>query len=279
MMRQTGELKSVWASIGGVQAHARVSINPVPRALTPVVLVHGLSVSSRYMVPTARQLAPYRRVYAPDLPGFGKSQHPPQILDIPALADALAGWMDFFGVGRAVLLGNSIGCQIIADFALRCPGRVERAVLVGPTVDRSGRTLPEQARRLLVNVAREPISSILTQARDYWACGLKRTVATFRYALADRIEEKLPHMRAPTLVVRGADDPISPQRWCEELVRRLPDGRLLVIAGAPHAANYDAPEQLARAVLSFLNQGDADGTAHSQLRLAAWREIPDHVYK
>ncbi len=42
----------------------------------PFVLVHGLSMSSRYLVPVARRLARGYRVYAPDLPGYGKSQHP-----------------------------------------------------------------------------------------------------------------------------------------------------------------------------------------------------------
>src|SRR5262245_40295657 len=46
----------------------------------PVVLVHGLSASSRCMVPTAERLAVYRPVYAPDLPGFGRSDTPIQAL-------------------------------------------------------------------------------------------------------------------------------------------------------------------------------------------------------
>ena len=48
----------------------RFAIDPERTGLLPIVLVHGLSVSSRYMVPVARRLAPHRDVYAPDLPGF-----------------------------------------------------------------------------------------------------------------------------------------------------------------------------------------------------------------
>jgi pimeloyl-ACP methyl ester carboxylesterase len=280
MTQLTGELKSIWTTIDGLRSHARASINPVPANLTPVVMVHGLSVSSRYMVPTAQLLAPYRRVYAPDLPGFGKSEHPQRILNIAELADALARWMDAFGVGQAVLLGNSLGCQIIAEFALRSPERVERVVLVGPTVDRRGRTLQEQARRFLVNITREPASSILTQARDYWAAGLRRTLGTFRYALDDRIEEKLPQLYMPALVVRGSDDPIAPQDWCNELVQLLPEGRLGVIQGAPHATNYDAPEQLARAVLAFLddsNRAEIARPSHATNTTAAHATDPRAV--
>ncbi|HEX5692120.1 MAG TPA: alpha/beta hydrolase [Roseiflexaceae bacterium] len=216
-------------------------------------MVHGLSVSSRYMVPTARLLARHRQIYAPDLPGFGKSGHPSTVLDIPALADALEGWLRILGVDRAVMVGNSMGCQIIAELAVRHPGRIERAVLVGPTVDRRGRTFLEQARRLLVNIPLEPLSSILTQGRDYWAAGLRRTIVTFRHALASPIEERLATTNFPILIVRGEYDPIAPQRWCEELASLVPDGQFTTIPHAPHAANYDAPMALARIVLEFLH--------------------------
>jgi 2-hydroxy-6-oxonona-2,4-dienedioate hydrolase len=252
MSASEGQLSSFWTTIDGLQAHARISTNATQPGLAPIVMVHGLSVSSRYMVPTARLLAQYRQIYAPDLPGFGKSAHPDAVLDLPALSDALEHWLRFLGVGPAVMVGNSMGCQIIAELAVRHPGRIERAVLVGPTVDRHGRTLLEQARRLLINIPREPLSSIVTQGRDYWAAGLYRTIATFRHALASPIEQRLATTSFPTLIVRGENDPIAPQRWCEELASLVPDGRLAVIANAPHAANYDAPMALARIVLEFL---------------------------
>ena len=72
-----------------------------------MVLVHGLGVSSRYMLPTLALLAPRARVFAPDLPGFGHSTKPPHTLSLAELADSLADWMSATGLDRAVLLGNS----------------------------------------------------------------------------------------------------------------------------------------------------------------------------
>jgi 2-hydroxy-6-oxonona-2,4-dienedioate hydrolase len=252
MNKPTGRLESIWTDEDGLRMHTRVSTDPVDPERTPIVCVHGLSVSSRYMVPTAVRLAPFRRVYAPDLPGFGLSDHPARILDIPELTDALIRRMDTFEITAAVLLGNSMGCQIIADLALRYPERIARAVLTGPTMDRCGRTMRTQAWRLMRNTLHEPLSSIVTQARDYRACGLRRTVGTLQYALADQIEKKLPRMHVPTLLVRGTLDTIAPQRWVEELAALLPHAQVVVIPDAPHAVNYDAPAPLARAVLSFL---------------------------
>jgi 2-hydroxy-6-oxonona-2,4-dienedioate hydrolase len=74
-----------------------------------VVLVHGLVVSSRYMVPTAERLTSHCRVFAPDLPGFGRNEKPPRALDVAGLSDALSAWMGELGLERAALVGNSFG--------------------------------------------------------------------------------------------------------------------------------------------------------------------------
>jgi pimeloyl-ACP methyl ester carboxylesterase len=79
-------------------------------------------------------------------------------------------------------------------------------------------------------------------------------VRTFRYALRDRIEARLPLVRVPTLVVRGSRDTIVPQRWAEEATRLLPHGRLVVIPGAAHTLVYKVPAELVRAIRPFLEQ-------------------------
>src|SRR5215210_849282 len=71
--RPTGRLSSRWVRTEGLRVHARVSVDPTPSGALPLVLVHGIGVASRFMVPVAELLAPYHRVYAPDLPGFGES--------------------------------------------------------------------------------------------------------------------------------------------------------------------------------------------------------------
>jgi pimeloyl-ACP methyl ester carboxylesterase len=207
------------------------------------------------MVPTAERLASHYRVYAPDLPGFGKSAKPPHALNLSELSDALAAWMQAAGLKSAVLVGNSFGCQIIVDLAVRHPERVERAVLQGPTMDRYRRTALQQVARLLLNDAREPLSLVVpVTLLDYLDAGFSRSWHTFRYALQDRIEEKLPYMRVPTLVVRGSRDPIVPQSWAEEVARLLPEGRLVVIPGALHTANFDAPSEFVRVIRAFLDR-------------------------
>jgi pimeloyl-ACP methyl ester carboxylesterase len=200
------------------------------------------------MIPLAERLASQRRVYAPDLPGFGRSDKPRRPLNIEELTDALAGWMEENELESATLLANSIGCQIVVELATRRPELVGRIILVSPTVDQQARTISRQFFRLLLDVPREPLMLPFIALLDYLQAGLGRAAQTFGYALQDRIEDKLPHVSQPTLVVRGERDPIVSQAWVEEVNRLLPESRLVVVPGAAHGVNYNSPEQLARIV-------------------------------
>lgn len=218
-----------------------------------VVLVHGLVVSSRYLVPLAEQLAPSCRVHAPDLPGFGLSEKPERVLDVPALADALGEWLEAADLERPALFGNSLGCQIAADLAARRPELLSRLVLSGPTVDPAARPEPRLAARWLLEVPGQVLMAHVLLA-DYRDAGLRRFLGTFRAMVADRIEEKLPRIQAPTLVVRGDRDRVVSQEWAEEVTRLLPKGRLVVLRGARHSPNFGSPAELARVMLPFLSE-------------------------
>lgn len=255
-MTSTAEdaLGSRWDVVGEHVIHSRVSL-PRPVHAGPVlVLVHGLVISSLYMVPTARRLASLYPVLAPDLPGFGRSSKPAAALPIPQLAEALAAWLHTVGLESAVLVGNSLGCQIIADLATRHAGAIHAAVLAGPTMDRHARTAPRQIGRWLLDWTLERPSLAAAHARDYYQAGLRRAWATFRHALRDPIEQKLPALTAPTLVVRGGRDPIVPQAWAEEVTALLPNGTLRVLPRAPHVVNYTTPDRFARCVADFLSR-------------------------
>lgn len=220
----------------------------------PLVLVHGLLVSSRYMVPLAEALAPYHDVYVPDLPGWGHSADPARTLDLGELADALAAFMYREGLTSAALIANSFGCQIVVELALRRPDLAERLVLVGPTVDPRARTAAQQALRLVATALRERPSLNLVMARDLLDFGVPRLMGTLRVMLEDRIEVKLPRLGVETLVVRGEHDAIVPRRWAREAADLLPRGRLVEVPRAAHALNYSAAGALARIVRTFLGE-------------------------
>lgn len=246
-----GRLRDLWSRVDGLRIYARASWCPAA-GRPPVVLVHGYGMSSSYMAPIAKRLAAEQTVYAPDLPGHGRSADPGWTLSIPALAEFLHAWMATVGIDRAAFLGNSMGCQVIAELAVRHPERIDRLILVGPTVDPAARTLLQELPRFLKDSTVERSSLLLLALRDYCRAGFRRLDQEMDDALDDRIEEKLPRISAPSLVVRGERDAIAPQAWAEEVARKLGAGDVRVIPGKSHAPNYSAPDELMRVIRPFL---------------------------
>lgn len=96
--------------------HSLVSTEAAPPGAPAIVLVHGSGLSGQYMIPTARELTPDFRIFVPDMPGYGDSDDPGKVLNVPQLADWLVAWMPAMGLERASFLGNSFGCQVIATW-------------------------------------------------------------------------------------------------------------------------------------------------------------------
>jgi len=254
LTEQVGSLRSQWTTACGWRMHAWVPTDVPAGAALPVVLIHGLAVSSRIRLPTAARLATSRRVYAPDLLGFGRSTHLGEALTIQQLAEALASWMEVMRLDQVALLGHSFGCQILVELALRHPSRLARAIFVAPTIEPHGRTTIRQIVRLLRDALRELPGLLPVVPGDYYRAGLFRTNRTLRYALRDAVETKLPQVQVPSLVVRGARDPLVSPQWAAAVAHRLPRGRLVEIPGAAHAVTYSAPVALAQAVETFLSR-------------------------
>jgi len=246
------KLASHWIRIGRWRVHARIALDQVPRGTLPVVLVHGIGVSSSYLIPTAEQLARWYPVLVPDLPGFGESDKPEESLSLHDLADILWAFVRQMDFERTAVIGNSFGCQIITDLIVRHAEVVERAVFLAPTIDPAARTWQQQIGRLFLDAVREPVSLFPLVVHDYSRCGFRRLRATFEEALGDVVESKLPNVAAPTLVVHGSRDPIVPRRWAREAADLLPCGWLSQIPGAAHAANYSHPREVASIVREFL---------------------------
>lgn len=246
-----GGVASTWTTVHGTPLHARAG---GAEHGVPVVLVHGLAVSHRYLMPTAALLGRRHPVAAVDLPGFGLSGDPGRALDTTALADHLGGWLRATGTGPAVLLGNSYGCQVIADLVAREPEHALALVLTGPTVDPAARSATAQVLRWLRDAAREDPFQAPILLRDTRDAGPGRVLATLRHAVRDRIEEKLPRLPMPALVVRGGREPIVPVRWAARAAELLPRGELVELPGSPHNSVYCAAGALTDAVEGFLDR-------------------------
>jgi pimeloyl-ACP methyl ester carboxylesterase len=245
-------LTSHGVMVAGWRMHYRVGGKAGP----PVVLVHGLTVSGNYLLPTARELLDDFTVYVPDLPGFGASEKPRRVLDVTEMAETLRRWMDAVGLERAYLLGNSLGCHTVAALAARHPARVAGTILVSPVGDPGGRNLPRLMLRALNDFAREPLSYWAVMFQDFFEAGLRRTLLTLRSLPRCRVEAWLPRVDAPALVVAGGRDRIVPRWWIDHVAALLPQGQVAVITEAGHVSNFTHPARLTSLVRAFVRRSD-----------------------
>jgi 2-hydroxy-6-oxonona-2,4-dienedioate hydrolase len=251
MMRVRGRLENRFVQVDDWLLHVRESTSDPMLDGPPVILVHGLGVSSRHMIPAALHLSPWFRTIAPDLPGYGRSPKPWHVLDVPELTDVLVRFMEREKIDEAILVSLSFGCQIVVELAATRPELVTAAILVGPTIDVDALDAPTQVARLLLDGTREPLGLMPVIFQDYTAFGVRRGFVTLMHALEHNVVDKLPHMTAPTLIVKGERDPIVPDTWAERMLDLLPNGDIAVIEGAAHAANFSHPAELADLVRDF----------------------------
>jgi pimeloyl-ACP methyl ester carboxylesterase len=240
-------MSELWLDVAGARMHAQVL-----GAGPPVVLLHGYGVSGTYMLPLARELADSYRVLVPELPGQGKSEPRPGLRSVHELAGAFGAWLEAAELEQPGVVANSLGCQVVTELAVREPERVGPLVLVGPTVDPARRRGRHQLFAALRDCAREPLLLVGIAAMDDVGVGMRRLVATARAALDDRIEERLPLVEQPTVVVRGGADGFVSADWAEQVASLLADGRLVVVPGEPHAVHFTRPEAVAGIVRELL---------------------------
>ena len=218
----------------------------------PVVLVQGFGIGSGYFVPLAAELSSRVRVYAPDLPGHGASDHDTRPQDIAELAASIGAWMDVAGLRTAVLVGHSLGCQVVVELAVQRPGLVSGLVLLGPTLDPDPRTLPRLLGRAVLTGLFERLTVYYWLLHDYPRAGLRVLRAELRSMLRHRVEDLLPHVAVPARVVRGTRDAVVPRRWAAAVAKLAGAPPPIEISRGAHAVHYDAPRQVAAVVTELV---------------------------
>ncbi|HET8987829.1 MAG TPA: alpha/beta hydrolase [Humibacillus sp.] len=259
----TSALAPRWTTVDGVRVHYRESPGP-PDAATMMHL-HGFGLSGRYLLPTAELLAGDFHTLVPDLPGFGRSGRSPSPLGVEGLAHAAASFLDERQVAKTSLVGNSMGCAVICEFAHLYPERVDRAVLVAPAGGLHNQPLGRAMGQLAIDSVREPPSLIKVAVPDYLRFGLPSTVRLFRALTQFPSLDRLLELHVPTLVVLGRSDPLmpGPDRVKEVAGRTQNSVLLVVISGAAHAINFSHPGELANVIRQFMSDQPIVDDPHS----------------
>lgn len=247
-----------------------------------IVLIHGLgSNAAQDYAGVMQWMSRDFHVVTFDLPGFGaSSKH--NAAYTPANYVAFVKYVAAHHVRRPfVLVGHSMGALIALRYAAAHPEDVQRLVVAdvpgvlhrlsymsklaagGTAALLPGIPLPSEriealARRLLGLAARAPIDLAETVAdpelRKLYLEGLPDRIAAVAVAVEDP-REWLPHVRAPTLIVWGSDDPVAPPRTGRLLASRLAHSRLLLLDRVGHTPMLEAPDEFRDAVEPFAREG------------------------
>jgi pimeloyl-ACP methyl ester carboxylesterase len=265
----------------------------------PIVFIHGLG-SSGYIEWrfNLERFARTNRVFAPDLPGYGRSDKPAAArYGIPYFARTIDRYLASRRIRDAAIVGTSMGGRIALEVALEYPDRVGRLVIVNSLglgrpkiqpyypmmlVPRVGETLLRGMRHGL-RWAPSPVirrfaarfigargdlektmsDAYLDDLREMYAAegyqdaylATVRSLANPRSYLGGLdVTRRLDRIKAPVLIIWGADDPLFPVAQARRAHSLLPGSKLAVIEGAGHTPQAEKPEEFNKHLAAFLKR-------------------------
>jgi 3-oxoadipate enol-lactonase len=242
----------------------------------PVVLLHPFPVNHEFWVPVANALSTRYRLILPDLRGHGGSDvgEGPATMDKHA-AD-IAAVMDDAGVGRAPLVGVSIGGYVLFEFWRKYRGRVAALGLCNTKAPadsgeaRAGRlqaandvlergTEPffeSMVPRLLGKTTRETRPDLVDGALRMMRKMSPEDVAQVQRGMAARPDsmDTLKTINVPTLLVTGDEDILTGVNEAELMRQHISGSQLCVIPKSGHYSGWEQPEDVGKVLRQFLEQ-------------------------
>lgn len=256
-----------WRETGGTP---RIGfLDAGPRDAATVVLLHSLGTDHRLWLPQIGPLARTHRVLAPDTRGHGRSGWAEPTSTQTWVSD-LIRVLDEAGCDRAALVGVSLGGIQALAAAADHPARVRGVV----AADSFAQLTEEEAQAktsALVDVARtagmagladqyvrttftvSPLPDAAEQVRSAIAgMNVEAYAATARACFGVALEDRLPAVRCPVLVMWGERDAKAPRELSARIAAAVPGATLTVVPSAGHLSNAENPEFFTRQVKDFL---------------------------
>jgi len=235
----------------------------------PLVIVHGGGEGAESWFKNIEELSKNYRVYIPDLPGFGDSQ---SINNRFSLVEYIAFIEDFtnaLDIGPFYLVGHSIGGGIALHYAFHYPDRVSALILVnsfclGKDIALWIRILSASALcRSLGHVILAIFRAIKWLAQQFWApfhvasmiskikMDMGRTMTNL-WGQSNALQDQLPELTMPTLIVWGAKDIIVPASHAYEAAKTIPNCQLHIFEDCGHSAYKQKVSEFSGVVVKFL---------------------------
>lgn len=248
----------------------------------PLLLLHGLGDEADTWRHVFLPLAERRRVIAPDLPGFGRSDKPRRTYTLAFLRDTVIELMDALSLQRAALLGHSLGAMIAQLVALEQPARVSELILVaGSLTTRAARlnavilqmALPFLGERMYNALRADPQAAYESLRPFYgnldalpeadrkflyqrvnervWSDDQRRAFLSILRQLVwvqpgrqRKLETRLATLTVPTRAVWGDRDAVNDIESGRALIAIQKGATLTVLPSVGHQVQQEAPQEV-----------------------------------
>jgi 3-oxoadipate enol-lactonase len=246
---------------------------------SPVLMIQGLGADLRGWTLQRARFGRRHLCLAVDNRGVGRSDAPPGPYSLQQMADDAIRVLDAEGIESAHVMGASMGGVIAQIIGVLYPDRV-RSLVLACTACRHEPWRVELLEEWADDVGARGMSALVGDEGLTWLIGprLHRRFGTFINILGrivlgtrpesfvaqvraildapDELREELRAIAAPTLIITGTQDALTPVGDAEELAELIPDARLVLISGAAHGLMAEAPNAYNDAVLRFLAEVD-----------------------
>lgn len=230
-----------------------------------LVLIHGAGGNYLHWPHNLRRLN-HHKVYAPDLPGHGKSSGL-GLQSVNSYAESIAAWMKSVGIDQAVIAGHSMGGAIAQTLAVEYPKMVRALILVatGARLSVNQNLLFKLSTPATTPSAVEDIikwswkpgteQKLLEKIRDQ-LLATRSAVIYGDYLACNNfnLTSSLKKIKVPTLVVAGEDDKMTPLDLNRQLEQGIRQAQIAVVPNAGHMVMLEQPEKVARETLTFLSK-------------------------
>ncbi len=244
----------------------------------PLVLIGGLGADTYLWSSQVPAFSERFRVVVFDNRGSGESDKPDEPYSIPMFVADTVGLMEALGIERAHVMGASLGGLIAQDLVLTHPEMVDMLVLVCTTSNgprsvrpslwklipmlfllrRSGDPAADTRRAFSIFAHPRWLESNPDEVERYVAWRVAHPQP--RYAFKRQRgaikgyhrEDRLGTITAPTLIVHGDSDRVSPAANARILGELIPNAEVVILEDSGHACSFDQRDRFNQAVLGFL---------------------------
>lgn len=231
-----------------------------------LIVLHGWGCNIDTVMPIVNILKEKYKVYAIDLPGFGKSQEPEVVMSSFDYVEIVRGFMNELGIKKATFVGHSLGGKLSIIMGSKYPSQVDKLVLI----DSAG-LIPKRGLNYYFKVYSFKTLRFIYKKLFFWIADEKKMEKFYKKFGSDDYQDSsgimrkilvilvnenlkplLKEIKASTLIIWGDRDMDTPLYMAKTMESEIPDCGLVVLEGTGHYSYLDDYHKFGLILKAFL---------------------------